>query len=339
MSNSDSAAECVKQLSPFWKSRGLTNSEVHTIGHFLLANGEIQGLLQFCLESIDRDEYVCWDHFTKALQLLIPDLTHPLYEHLKNYVQDQRKLDDFLFSPLFHTLFPTESDIKFQNLQQKIKGKERMKQSLFEQVKIHRQNKNPELEKKSLEKFLKHFPKDDEGLQRLKEMETEELQSFFIKYRTLYPSRTFLDFEEFSLEERQSLHEIYEQFVKKIEKTKGIGQKDLISFSYFFIFLNDYEHAIALVQLLSPGPTKDWLHLELLLRHNKFAECLSLINEMEPQHKKNPDYYATKVYFVAQCFWGLGEAEKAIELMENLIHVKPDYRLSSSLLKRWKEDL
>ena len=82
--------------------------------------------------------------------------------------------------------------------------------------------------------------------------------------------------------------------------------------------------------------TRDWLHLDLLIYTRKFAESLSFIQDLDLKYHDDPLFYSTKIYYIAQCFWGLGDKNKAIELMENLIEIKPDYRLASSLLKEWR---
>lgn len=339
MSKMNSASACVNSFLPFWRARGLTPSDVNIICNFLFSNGAYKEVLHFNLECLEKDEPVSWFYLGKALKFLVPNIKNPVYEALKNYISDNRKLDEFTVSDLFDTLYPFEGDIKLSQIQRKIQVKERHRQTLLDQIRVFNQSRNFSIEKQTIQKFMKFFPNDKQGKELLKRFETEDLQRFFQRYKNERRSVQTLSIETFTDDEKQCLQKYFEQVLLAFETDSFYKHSDINGYIYFFLFLEDYSHALQLIPYMEETSVRDWLHLDLLILNHKYAETLSYMKELELKHQEDPAFYTAKVYYVAQCFWGLGDRRKAIELMENLIQIKPDYRLASSILKDWRLEL
>lgn len=339
MSANSSASSCLENFLPFWRARGLSSSDVHIISHFLYNNGAYTELLNFSIENLQRDEPLSWYYLSKTLILLEPNLQAVLYETLRNYLTDSRKLDEFISSELFDVLFPEEKELKLHQIQQKIQIKERHRQTLLDQIRVFNQSRNYTIEKQTIQKFIKFFPNDRLGQELLQRFETEELQRFFQRYKNEQQSAPSSHVEAFTEEEKSILHAYFEQIQLTIHSNRWSRTENASSYIYFFLFLEDYVHALQLLPFMPNSVSRDWLQLDLLVLNRKFAEALSYIKELEAHFQNEPEFYTAKVYYLAQCFWGLGDRRKAIELMENLIQIKPDYRIASSLLKDWRMEL
>lgn len=339
MSKNFSATKCVQTFLPFWRARGLTPSDVNIVGNFLFSNGAYKEITEFCIECLERDEPICWFYLGKALKFITPNIKSSVYEALKEYIIDNRKLDEFTVCELFDQLFPFEGDIKLSQVQRKIQIKERHRQTLLDQIRVFNQSRNFNIEKQTIQKFMKFFPNDKQGKELQKRFETEDLQRFFQRYKNEKQTVNYKRIPIFSSEELLELDRFYHSIVQSLQTEKYYCQSDLDGYVYFFVFIEDYNHALQLLPIMEPTTSRDWLQLDLLILSHKFAEALSFIREIELKYLQEPSFYPAKVYYVAQCFWGLGDRRKAIELMENLIQIKPDYRLASSLLKDWRFDL
>lgn len=339
MSKKDSASACLNSFLPFWRARGLTPSDVNIICNFLFSNGAYKEIIQFNLDCLEKDEPMSWYYLGKALKFVAPNIKGSVYEALKNYISDNRKLDEFTVSDLFDTLYPFEGDIKLSQIQRKIQVKERHRQTLLDQIRVFNQSRNFSIEKQTILKFIKFFPNDKQGKELLKRFEVEDLQRFFQRYKNERRNTFPITIETFTEDEKQILEGHYNQVLHAIDTETFYRHSDLDGFVYLFLFMEDYAHALQLIPYMEESPVRDWLHLELLILNHKYAETLSYIKELETKHQNEPTFYTIKVYYVAQCFWGLGDRRKAIELMENLIQIKPDYRLASSILKDWRLEL
>lgn len=323
----------MKTYLPFWKARGLSQTDVNMIAHFLFSSGAYKEIIRFSLDCLEKDDPVCWLFLGKVLLLLEPNMKSAIYETLKNYIEDHRKWDEFSTSEIFDALFPHETEIKFQQLQRRIQIKERHRQTLLDQIRVFHQSRNYNIEKQSIHKFIKFFPNDKLGQEMLDRYQLEDLQRFFQRYQTEKQNEAKNKSPVFTPKEQsllsQYFHHAFEQEASNI-----------LSFIYFFIFIEDYVHALDLMVKCPPSRGKNWLHLELLILNRKYATALAYIyEELEPVYQAESSFYSAKIYYVSQCFWGLGENRKALELMKHLATVHPDYRLASSFLKEWNSDL
>lgn len=332
MSQSKSALDCLNSFLPFWRARGFSTTDINIISHFLFIHGLFKELIQINMENIEKDDPVSWFYLGKALQNMEPNLKSPVYDKLKHYIIENRKLDEFTVSDLFERLFPNETEIKFQQLQQKMQIKERLRQTLLDQIRVFNHSRNYNIEKQTIQKFKKFFPNDKLANELLSRFEMEDLQRFFQRYQNENKKVSIPVVKKFSQAEIDLIEKYYSSALSEpIENWEG--------YIYLFIFIDAYEYALKLVTQLPPSESMMWLHMELLLLNRKFAEGLSFVNSMELKFKEDPLFFKSKVYYVAQCFWGLGEHKKALELMQNLAEVHPDFRLTSSFLKEWKSEL
>jgi hypothetical protein len=339
MSKQASVSNCLKTYLPFWRARGLSITDVNMICHFLHSNGAFKELLAFSAENLEREEPVSWFYLTKTLFKFEANLKAPIYEALRNFIVDNRKLDEFTVSDLFDYFFPLEGEIKLNQVQLKLQAKERHRQTLLDQIRVFNQSRNYNIEKQTIQKFARLFPNDPQGKELQRRFETEDLQRFFLRYKNERQNSKRHSIDYFSDEEKGLLNKLFEQAQWACQKDAILNPDETAGYIYFFIFLEDFAHAHLLLPYMPEGQTKAWLQLELLLLNHKFAEGLAFLTELDGRFQNNPSFYPIKVYYVAQCFWGLGDRKKAIELMENLSQIKPDYRLASSLLKDWRSEL
>ena len=338
------ATEGIKRYLPQWRSHGLSSTDVNIICHFLFVNGGYQEILDLSIENIEKDDPVSWRYLSKTLQLVEPNTRAPVFQRLKDYLTEYRKMDEFTVSDLFDSFFPLDGEIKLAQIQSKIQIKERHRQTILDQIRVFNQSRNFAIEKQAIQKFIKFYPNDKAGKELLRRFEADDLQRFYQRYKNEHKTISQpIRFEIFTSQEK----ELLQSYLTQINKMIAAASVDRVSFIsseikgfvYFFIFLEDYAHALELMTYLPQSAEKDWLYLDLLFLNHKYAETLAYFKYLDAVYGHEPTYFSAKVYYTAQCFWGLGERKKAIELMDNLSQLKPDYRLASSLLKDWRSDL
>lgn len=330
MTKHGSAVGCLKTYLPFWRARGFSPTDVNIICHFLFSCGSYKEILRFSIECIEKDDPVSWFYLTRVLKTVEPHIRAPVFELIKEYINDHRKWDEFSTSELFEVLFPNETEVKYQLLQRRVQIKERHRQTLLDQIRVFNHSRNFNIEKQSILKFIKFFPQDKLGKEMLERYELEDLQRFFLRYQNERRQVEKPSTAAFSIEEISLLEKYYQQAF-------SLPGDDVESFVYFFLFLEDYAHALELVIKMPNSLAKNWLHLELLLLNKKFASALAYLHdELEPLYSKDATFYSAKIYYVARCLWGLDDHRKAIDLMSQLLQILPDYKMASILLKEWK---
>ena len=84
------------------------------------------------------------------------------------------------------------------------------------------------------------------------------------------------------------------------------------------------------------SPRSYWLKAEALLSYQHYVECLDHLSLLEQSLGGDPETIFGVTYLRAQALWGLKQMSAAIELLQTLTAVRPNYRSAMSLLKEWQ---
>ena len=96
-----------------------------------------------------------------------------------------------------------------------------------------------------------------------------------------------------------------------------------------------HNEAIAVLELAKPAPAVDWLRLELLISARKFVSALDETTRLEAAYANDPESMFASTYARARALHGLGEQAAAIEILEGLVRIRPNYKSAQSLLLDW----
>ena len=117
------------------------------------------------------------------------------------------------------------------------------------------------------------------------------------------------------------------------------NRKDLtFDLALSFHFMDRPQMALEILNGLKANETNSstrWLKLELLLCNRRFVEALDLALELEIAEADDPETTFAINYIRAQAFWGLGQKDQALALIESLSRVRPNYRSIHSLKHKW----
>jgi hypothetical protein len=108
--------------------------------------------------------------------------------------------------------------------------------------------------------------------------------------------------------------------------------------SLLLYFLDFRQEALTLIQQAPKSFASDWYKLELLLETRYFVDTLELVQELELEYANNPDTMFATTYARARALKGLGRPALAIDLLQSIVNIKPNYRSAQSFLSDWIED-
>lgn len=78
-----------------------------------------------------------------------------------------------------------------------------------------------------------------------------------------------------------------------------------------------------------------WLYLEVLLLNGRNLEVLNLLPVIEKNYSHLPDTFLACTFLRSLALWNLGERNTAIEVLQSVVDIKPNYRSSDILLAEW----
>jgi thioredoxin-like negative regulator of GroEL len=96
------------------------------------------------------------------------------------------------------------------------------------------------------------------------------------------------------------------------------------------------ELALTILQQVPLTHDQQWFLLEVKLKCRRFLEVLSDLNQLELALAHEPETFFATAYLRAQAYWGMQQKHMAIEILENILEARPNYRSSSALLDLWR---
>lgn len=138
-----------------------------------------------------------------------------------------------------------------------------------------------------------------------------------------------------SLEEKELAQNFAAKLKKKIKKSPSLAYDGAIA----LLQMGHAEAALETLRMAKSSLEVDWLEVDLLLEVRRFVDVLTKLDSMEKQYAADPESTPALTYARAQALWGLQQSQAAIDLLQSLVHIKPDYRSASALLQHWKDGL
>lgn len=302
--------------------------------NFLYHSGLYLELIEWNLEKLKKGHKLHWAPLLQVLgenQKLEVDSTVSL---IKRGIKNQNQEIAALYSPYFVKIDP---DNKLRTKwQKKLHNKYReAHQSRFEKILFFKNQHLIIEEKKALEEALPVYQEDPEFQTLYQDFKIrwarEIIQASSSHKLSVSDHKSHQ--QPFTNMERKILNVLYTE-AHQIIQTKPEFTDD---FALLFIFLGDFQSAQALLSHASANESRDWLIIEVLLNRNLFLEVLEQLERMELNYKNNPETTFASAYTRAQAYWGLKQPHMAIETLENLILIRPNYRSAQSFLIKWKQ--
>lgn len=131
--------------------------------------------------------------------------------------------------------------------------------------------------------------------------------------------------------------EMLKCFAQEGEKISMEHREFAADLSVGFWFLEDYNRALEILPFAPPSLANDWLRAELLFAARRFIECIELLNVLEVKYVNDPESTFAVSYLRAQCLQYCGQQAAALEILQSIVRVRPNYRSVSALIQQWTE--
>lgn len=143
--------------------------------------------------------------------------------------------------------------------------------------------------------------------------------------------------ERGELEVSAADQEMLQCFVEAGEKTALDKREFAADLAVAFLFMNEHLRALELLHWAPVTMANDWLRAELLVAARRHVEAMEHLNELEVKYANDPETTFAVSYLRARCFKELGQKDAALEILESIVRVRPNYRSAQSLFLEWTE--
>lgn len=330
---------CAEIISKYEKSDVLSPSEVESISHFLTTAGRIDLLFTFYLKCLRRESLsdFPWGSFAEAYKENESQLSDDLIDIIEISLQESKNYENAAKSatlvntiPVLSTYLTTKkNEFEIDRLQTKTK--------LISQLNHNRLYQLSEQEEQTLQQLIKIFPQDNE-VKLLHQAHLEKKADEILarvrtpaskKYSRKVIESVSKETEDFVLELKKHINALADRL--QTEEPEQIYNLSMLALQFGLFDLS--------LELINKAPKTfagEWLKAEILFESSRFLDLLKHLETLEKEMTYTPEATYGAIYLKAQSYYGLGQKEIAIQLLESLSAKVPSYRSTEALIHEWK---
>ncbi|MGZ3727538.1 MAG: hypothetical protein ACXWQQ_17295, partial [Pseudobdellovibrio sp.] len=320
---------CNEIISKYEKSDAISPSEIESISHFLTLSGRVDLLFKLYLKCLNRDSLSVfpWGSFAAAAKHCSRNVLDELAEVIEASLNDRKNYSNALKSPDLINSVPS-LNIQLAGLKTEFQNERlQTKTKLISQLNHNRLYQLTEQEEQTLQQLVKLFPLDTEV--KLLHQAHLEKKADEILIRARKP---------IARQQPKKIIEIQSQdtvdFVKQVEENLLIlatrlqteSPEQIYNMTLLALQLNLYDLSLQLVNMAPRTFASEWLKAEILFESSRYLDLLKHIEMIEQTMTSTPEATYGALYLKAQAYYGLGQKEIAIQLLETLASKVNSYR-------------
>jgi hypothetical protein len=228
------------------------------------------------------------------------------------------------------------AEFRKQFLEVRHKESAQAKADLVEKFLFLRDQRMLDQARTTLKRLLVLYPTDPVLIAYKKEFEERHAREVLNSHMSNMEYDKFERTKTVTSEEDRKVLNCFLREGEKLALTRREAATDL---ALTFLFLEEYELALAILPWAPVNAANDWLKVELLIGARLFAQALDDLNQLEIKYHSDPETIFAVSYMRAQCFHGLGQSVPAIETLQSILNVRPSYRSSHALILEWKKGI
>lgn len=331
---------CAEIISKYEKNDAISSSEIESISHFLTLAGRIDLLFQFYAKCLRKDSLSSfpWGSFSDATrQMSRTDIIEELAEVIEVSLNEQKNFENALKSAHLVNAIPT---LTSQLLNQKASFQEerlQLKTKLIAQLNHNRVYQLTEQEEQTLQQLVRQFPQDTEV--KLLHQAHLEKKADEILIRARAPQN-----RRYSKKILEASHPETEEFITQIEehlttlseRLKTEAPEQIYNLTLMALQLGLHTLSLRLIEMVPPTFASEWLKAELLFESARYLDLLKHVEMIENTMATTPEATYGALYLKAQAYYGLGQKDLAIQLLETLSSKVTSYRSTDALIHEWK---
>lgn len=332
---------CTEVIAKYEKSDVISPFEAESLSHFLMTAGRIDLLFKFYLKCLRRNSLGAfpWGYFAEAVKKIegdLPDLVISLIEMgLEANPDEESCLKSSLVVDVLPTLKNRIAQIRGNYESEKLKLKSR----LMTQLNHNRLYQQPEQEEQTLHQLIKIFPNDIEVKllhQAHLEKKADEILMRVKNPKGLPTFNSRRVFAEDHPEAQKFIVELRSVLFLLADKLQTEAPDQIYNLAVLAMQFELYDVSLDLIEAAPRTMASEWLKAEMLFESGRYLELLKHIENIESHLVQTAEATYGAIYLKAQAYFGLGQKEIAIRLLESLSDKAPSYRSTQALLHEWK---
>jgi len=306
------------------------------LSRFLLSCGLYQQLIGFCLRHINHKNFVMpWSYFIESLTKGLPDLEEDVAKFIVNGIEEEHAAEEVSLAQGAERFLKKSQQWKNELKRKRRKRLSELKQQMLDELLTLRTQQLYEQEKSMLGKMQRMFPGDQDVLEEIRQHKERYALDILSRHSPLGRVRPVV--EPPPPPELQAVTDAFNDSLVKMADTYPELAFDFAVAAYM---VDEATTSLAILEKINLAVNltveQYWFYLEVKLKCRHFLEVLAELNPLELHLASEPETFFATAYLRAQAYWGLEQRHVAIEILENLLIARPNYRSVSVLLNLWR---
>lgn len=301
---------------------------------FMYQSGLHNLLIQTAISRLKKKEVVPWAFIIEILETCKIKIPKEKRAFFIKGITEQNQISSIITSHSWDKLHPELVNMKVKEIEQINKEKNYTFVKLMEDLEFIQAQGVLKKEEEILKKLKKIDPENPEIHEKWLQFREKWGRKLIHQKKTYLLNKKNISVPPSKKEKNQA--EKISQSIKTILKKTPEKSYDM---ALLFSFIGYPYLAIQILKDHMNDVSSEWLHLDLLLQSKLYLDCLSFLDIMEIKYSNDPETVFALTYIRAKAYYGLGKKKKAKDILSDMLKVRPNYRLTHSLLKQWEKGI
>lgn len=299
---------------------------------FLYNSGRHATLMEGLIESLKAKSRVPFDALVTLCAENQIEPTRLAMEALLKGLKRQKALGDIVSAKGWDKFDTRPLQLRQQILALKSEDQKQLKQDLLEKFEFLHSQRMREQAGKVLRRLISLYPEDI----NLKNMKSAFDEQWARDVLSLHASMIQVDKPDRTLAAPSVAdQQMLKSFAEAAEKFCIQNRSAAVDLAFVFLFMEDFSGALGVLAWAAQSPDVDWLKAETLILARRFIEAMELLNHLEVKFSNDPESTFAVSYLRAQCLYASGQQAQALEIMQSIVRVRPNYRSAHALILDW----
>lgn len=333
-------AICAEIISKYEKSDVISPSELESVSHFLASAGRVDLLFKFYLKCLRKDTIgdFPWGSFAIAYSIENDSpLTTDLIDLIEVAIEDQKNYENAAKAPNLVNSIPKLSTYLMNRKNEFANERLQTKTKLIAQLNHNRLYQLTDQEEQTLQQLIKMFPLDVEV--KLLHQAHLEKKADEILARIRTPSARKYSkkiIENYNKETDDFIVELKKHINSLADRLQTEAPDQIYNLTMLALQFDLFDLGLELIDKAPSTFAGEWLKAEILFESARFLDLLKHIERLETNMLTTPEATYGAIYLKAQAYYGLGQKQIAIQLLESLSSKVSSYRSTEALIHEWK---
>lgn len=328
LSLQDLQAEVLKLIA----DPSISWEEKRPLWHYLYNSGREKALIEAIRHAFENKTRAPFDLLIELCARANVKPGGTVIESLLKGLKKQRALDEIISSRGWDKWDSRLAAMRNELLEQKIENVKQFKENMFEKFHFLKNQRMTEQAGQVLKRLKQLYPDDPTLVQLQKDFEEDWARNILSTHMATLQTEAI---ERTRTQPSTADVEMLKQFLAEGEKAAFLHREFAYDLAIAFWFVEDYTHALEILEYAEPGLAADWMRAELLCAAGRYLEALEQINSLEMKYIEDPENTFAVSYLRAQCLFQLGQQSSALEILQSIVRVRANYRSAHALILEW----